>query len=249
MPARGGPSPSRGPFETSWEGEPPCEPSADAGSGGPSPSPQRCRPALETEEEESPGDVLMRLAGVERVILGSDGRPYAVVSENGRVECCELRSKAFRHRLVRASLMATRKLPGPEAISAVVGALEAKGEFDGELADVFLRVARGGSRSSYFLDLAGREGRVIEIRADGWEPVARSPVFFRRARGQLALPMPARDGSVELLKKYVNVDERDWPLFTGWLTAGCGRSVRTRSWSSRASKDRPKPPCSKCAGG
>ncbi len=29
----GGPSPSRGPFETSWEGEPPCEPSADAGSG------------------------------------------------------------------------------------------------------------------------------------------------------------------------------------------------------------------------
>ncbi len=31
--------------------------------------------------------------------------------------------------------------------------------------------------------------------------------------------MPARDGSVELLKKYVNVDERDWPLFTGWLTA------------------------------
>ncbi len=100
--------------------------------------------ALETEDEESPGDVLMRLAGVERVILGSDGRPYAVVSENGRVECCELRSKAFRHRLVRASLMATRKLPGPEAISAVVGALEAKGEFDGELADVFLRVARAG---------------------------------------------------------------------------------------------------------
>ncbi len=153
------------------------------------------------------------------MILGSDGRPYAVVSENGRVECCELRSKAFRHRLVRASLMATRKLPQPEAISAVVGALEAKGEFDGELADVFLRVARGGSGSSYFLDLADREGRVIEIRADGWEPVARPPVFFRRPRGQLPLPMPARDGSVELLKKYVNVDERDWPLFIGWLTA------------------------------
>ena len=31
--------------------------------------------------------------------------------------------------------------------------------------------------------------------------------------------MPARGGSLELLKKYVNVEEADWPLFIGWLTA------------------------------
>ena len=31
--------------------------------------------------------------------------------------------------------------------------------------------------------------------------------------------MPARGGSLELLKKYVNVEAADWPLFIGWLTA------------------------------
>ena len=100
-----------------------------------------------------------------------------------------------------------------------MGVLEASGEFEGERADVFLRVARGRSGSSYFLDLADRDGRVIEIRADGWQQVGGPPVFIRRPRGQLALPMPARDGSLELLKKYIKVDEADWPLFIGWLTA------------------------------
>ena len=49
--------------------------------------------------------------------------------------------------------------------------------------------------------------------------MAAPPVFIRRAAGQLALPMPARGGSLELLKKYVNVEAADWPLFIGWLTA------------------------------
>ena len=60
---------------------------------------------------------------------------------------------------------------------------------------------------------------MIEIRPDGWDLAAKPPVFLRRAAGQLALPLPERGGSLELLKKYVNVDEADWPLFIGWLTA------------------------------
>ena len=169
--------------------------------------------------EESPTAALMRMAGVDRVILGSDGRSYALVSVNGQAECRELKSKSLRNLLTHAALKATGKLPTPEAIAAAVGVLEANAEFSGEHAEVFLRVARGPSGSSFFLDLADREGRIIEIRADGWGQVAGPPVFIRRAPGQLALPMPVRGGSLELLKKYVNVEAADWPLFVGWLTA------------------------------
>jgi hypothetical protein len=42
--------------------------------------------------KESPTDALMRVACVDRVILGSDGRSYALVSTNGKAECRELRS-------------------------------------------------------------------------------------------------------------------------------------------------------------
>jgi hypothetical protein len=174
--------------------------------------------AVDTVKESST-NALMRMAGVERMILGSDGRSYALVSVNGKAECRELKSKGLRNLLTHAALKATGKLPTPEAIAAVVGVLEANAEFDGTHEDVFLRVAREKSGLSYFLDLADREGRIIEIRPDGWELAAEPPVFFRRAAGQLALPLPEQVGTLELLKKYVNLEEADWPLFIGWLTA------------------------------
>jgi hypothetical protein len=52
---------------------------------------------------------------------------------------------------------------------------------------VFLRVAREKSGLSYFLDLADREGRIIEVRPNGWELAAEPPALFRRAAVQLAL--------------------------------------------------------------
>jgi hypothetical protein len=168
---------------------------------------------------ESPTEALMRLACVDRVILGSDGRSYALVFANGKAECRELRSRALRNLLTHAALKATGKLPTPEAVAAVVGVLEASAEFDGTHEEVFLRVARGPSGSSYFLDLADRERRIIEVRPDGWALAAAPAVLFRRPAGQLELPLPEQGGALELLKKYVNVDEADWPLFIGWLTA------------------------------
>jgi hypothetical protein len=45
----------------------------------------------------------------------------------------------------------------------------------------------------------------VEITANGWRVVAHPPVSFRRTRGILPLPMPYRDGSIELLRKYLNV--------------------------------------------
>ena len=64
----------------------------------------------------------------------------------------------------------------PEAIAAVVGVLEANAEFDGTHEEVFLRVARGPSDSAIFLDLADREGRIIDIQADGWKLAATTTV-------------------------------------------------------------------------
>jgi hypothetical protein len=84
---------------------------------------------------------------------------------------------------------------------------------------VFLRVAREKSGLSYFLDLADREGRIIHIRTDGWKLAVEPPMFFRRTARQLALTLPEQGGSFELLKKYVNLEEADWPFFIGRLTA------------------------------
>ncbi len=72
---------------------------------------------------------------------------------------------------------------------------------------------------AYYLDLADDSGRAIEIRSGGWTVVENPGVEFRRPAGMLALPLPRTDGSIELLKKYVNLEDRDFQLFVVWITA------------------------------
>jgi hypothetical protein len=59
----------------------------------------------------------------------------------------------------------------------------------------------------------------VEIQATGWQVIERPDVHFRRSAGQRALPVPARGGSIALLRKYINLDPADLPLLVGWLTA------------------------------
>jgi hypothetical protein len=101
--------------------------------------------------------------------------------------------------------------------------------------EVFRRAARGSSGLSYFLDFADREGRIIEIRPDGWELAAAPPVFFRRAVGQLALPLPEQGGSLEILKEYVNVRGSQLAAFD------CGPKDRAEGQGPRALQRDPLP--------
>ena len=55
------------------------------------------------------------------------------------------------------------------------------------------------------------------IHRNGWEIVTAPPVRFRRPRGMLALPDPARGGDLRLVRPFINIDDADWPLLAGWL--------------------------------
>ena len=59
----------------------------------------------------------------------------------------------------------------------------------------------------------------MKINAAGWLVVDKPVVKFRRPDGQLALPVPKRDGSIERLHAYVNLTEPDFRLLVGWLAA------------------------------
>ena len=62
-------------------------------------------------------------------------------------------------------------------------------------------------------------GRAIAICGQGWSVVDRPAVHFRRPEGLLPLPVPAHDGSIDLLRPYVNLTEPDFRLMIAWLTA------------------------------
>ena len=176
-----------------------------------------------TEEGEGAVETLLRLASSARLYRSADGRLHARVPVGDRYEIYGLNSSGFRNWLTEGYFLDRGEPPSQWAIRRVVSLLEARAQFDGGTPSVFIRVGRDqdadGNVSAYFLDLGDPSGRAIKIRADGWTVVDRPDVHFRRPAGLLPLPMPSHEGSIDLLRPYVNLGKRDFRLMIAWLTA------------------------------
>jgi hypothetical protein len=166
-------------------------------------------------------DMLLSLAETVRTIRGSDGHCYGALSMDGGVEYFRLDSQEFRRALIRLYESSTGRIPPPAAVAGVLATVQGRAEIRKDVEPVWLRVAPGPSSSgtAYFLDLGDESRRSVEIRADGWSVVDQPRVHFWRPQGLRALRAPERGGSIDLLRKYVNVDDSQWPLLLAWLAA------------------------------
>lgn len=107
--------------------------------------------------------------------------------------------------------------PGGQAIGDAIGALQGLAIFEGREREVFVRV--GTLDSKTYIDLANDEWEALEIDASGWRVIKRAPVRFRRPRGMLALPTPARGGDISELRSFIKVEDEDMRLLVAWLVA------------------------------
>jgi hypothetical protein len=164
-------------------------------------------------------DVLIEIAESANLFHAADGTAYADLDINGHRETWAIRSKGFRRWLTRSYFESMQGgAPSSEALQSALGVIEAKAHFDAPKRAVYVRV--GSLDGRMYLDLADDSWRAVEIGPDGWRVVAAPPVRFRRARGMLALPVPARGGSIDLLRRFVNVrSDTDYVLAVACLLA------------------------------
>ena len=96
--------------------------------------------------------------------------------------------------------------------------ISAKAMFDGLERGVFVRVA--GHEGAVYVDLCNREWEAVEVTTAGWRllPSEAVPVRFTRKDNAAALPHPAAGGSVDLLRRFLNVqDDVDFRLVVAWM--------------------------------
>ncbi len=176
-------------------------------------------------EKKSQRQKLVDLA-VEEVELfhTPDEKAYASIRlEGGRRENWPVRSRRFRQFLTGRYYKKMGLPPDSTALKDAIATLEAIAHFDGEEHPVYLRVAEHEGR--LYLDLANEEREAIKIRADGWSKVADPPAKFVRSLNTAPLPHPASDGSIEELRRFLNLRKADGPvgsdgdfrLVVGWL--------------------------------
>jgi hypothetical protein len=69
-----------------------------------------------------------------------------------------------------------------------------------------------------YIDLGDATWRAVEIDANGWRLIDSPPVRFRRAKGVKPLPVPQDTGSIEQLRRFLNVkSDNDFVLIVCWL--------------------------------
>jgi hypothetical protein len=83
--------------------------------------------------------------------------------------------------------------------------------------EVHLRVARLDGK--VIIDLGGKGGNVAIVTRKGWSVESCSPVLFRRTALTGELPTPVRGGSIDQLRKLLNVTDESWSVCLGWILA------------------------------
>lgn len=163
-------------------------------------------------------DIILELAQGAELFHTPDGTGYADVHVNGHRETWPIRGKGFRRWLAGRFFEATQGAPSSEALQATLNVFEAKAQFDAPERIAHVRV--GGLHDKLYLDLGDKSWRAVEIDASGWRIVDSPPVRFRRATGSKPLPVPEMGGSVEAMRRFLNVEsEDDFVLVVSWALA------------------------------
>lgn len=142
-----------------------------------------------------------------------DNRPLICLTEGGRRQTMQL-AQAVRT-LGRWLFEQTGNPATVRNREEVRNHLEAMADA-GERRKAWLRVAEHDG--ALYLDLGDDSWRAMQITRDGWQLIARPPVYFVRPGGMLPLPVPERGGSLSELFGLVNIaDGPDRALALAWL--------------------------------
>ena len=202
---------------------------------------------VECDDDDSSGKArksqatgLVELAGDAELFHTPDGEAYATIPLDGYRETCPLRSKAFRRWLAHQYYRREERTPSSQAVQDALGVLEGLALFDGTEYPVFTRLVE--HHSTIYLDLTNDRWEAVEITAAGWRVIAQPPVKLRRAKGMLPIPHPASGGTINELRRLINVaNDADWTLLSAWLVQALrGPAAPTQCSCSMENKGGPR---------
>ena len=168
------------------------------------------------ERKKTQVEILLDLSKNFELFHTPEKRAFATLNFKTHSVTWPVPGEDIGHWLTTMFLRECGTAPHPQSLKSVTMTLQAKGLLVGEEHPVFVRVARTADR--VYLDLADDSYRVVEIRPDGWEVSAKSPVRFRRTRGMMPLPEPISGGSVDELRPLLNLhNDEQFHLTIGWI--------------------------------
>ena len=170
----------------------------------------------DTESAASKLVALVRKHG--DLIHDEEQNAYALIEIDGHRETLALRSKQFRQWIGHLFYRETGIVASTKNVDDAITTLTGQAIYDGELEQVFLRVAKHAG--SYWIDMGDDQWRAVRVNRYGWEIVNHPPVIFRRSSQSAALPEPVPGGDIgeiSVLVHVVNLVSQNFPLIVAWI--------------------------------
>ncbi|HXM55108.1 MAG TPA: hypothetical protein VOB72_06935 [Candidatus Dormibacteraeota bacterium] len=172
------------------------------------------------KSKKSQATELVDIANELAVELWEDpaGDAWITFAEDDHHEHWKIRSRAAGRWLRGEYFRRHQKAVGNQGMQDALGLLEAHAHETRQQHDTYVRVAELDGR--VYIDLCDLDWNAVEIEPGSWQVVSKPPVRFRRARGMRHLPVPASDGDINELRRFVNVaSDDDWRLLVAWMLA------------------------------
>ena len=196
--------------------------------------------------KKSQSTVLVELSARLKLFHDADSACYVIIQKLTHREVWPVQSRAFKNWLSHEYFVISGQGARGASVTDALATVEARAQHQSEQREVFQRVAWLGDK--IVIDLADDAWRVVEIDADGWRILNRSPVMFTRRAGMAPLPAPVT-GCLSDIGQFINIHPADKPLIIGWLLMaargrgpypilifngeqGTGKSVTTRALRS-----------------
>ncbi len=161
---------------------------------------------------------LLELIEGTRLLLDQHYDPYIVFETPEKRMVVGVLTADFRRHLSTLYQDKYSRAPRRMALFEAVHEIETRASAAGEIGRVHLR--RALTEDSLWLDLGDNQGRVVRIDKEGWRVLTGAPVYFRRYRHQLPLPVPEPGGDVEQFCGLLRVtDPGDLLLLMAWIIA------------------------------
>lgn len=173
-------------------------------------------PPNETDDNDSQATALVKLAEQADLFHNPDKQGFAVFTVDDHKECWPLNSATFERWLRGQYYRASGKAPGLQAFQSALSILQCRAIIDGKEENVYVRVA--GIDSKIYVDLGDPKWHSVEVTANGWTLLKDHRIRFIRSNTTRALPEPVSGGSLNDLRKFLNLDsDNDWILLASWL--------------------------------
>jgi hypothetical protein len=165
----------------------------------------------------NPARFLLELPKQLGVFIGQNGIVYAIITDAGNLYAIAVGSRKLDNIIRATALDGGHGHLRKKDLYEINESLMAYAEMAGIVRNVYFRVApfEGGIE----IDVGDDKHTRVRIKAGKVEIIAEgSETLFFRTQSFLPMALPAEEGDIKILKKYLNLHPKAVVLFIGWLS-------------------------------